>query len=105
MSQDVQKPSSEVQPDNNQNQAGNAQTSVQTKGSKGIKISWQMIIGLIILVIVIVFAAINTQKVTLNLLFTELQAPMIVIILCSVALGVIITLLAGWRHRRKKAKK
>ena len=96
MSQDLNQPGTE---------AGSTQANVQAKSSKGFRISWQMIVGLVLLVIVIVFAAINTEKVTLNLLFTKLEAPMIIIILCSVAIGVLVTLLAGWCHRKKKAKK
>ena len=71
----------------------------------GSKVSWQVIVGLILLVLVVIFAILNTQKVTLDLIFTDLEAPMIVIILCSVCIGIISTLLTSWSHRRKKAKK
>ncbi|MEN6314867.1 MAG: lipopolysaccharide assembly protein LapA domain-containing protein [Clostridiaceae bacterium] len=104
MSQDLHQPGSETNTDS-RNNIGGVQAYVQDKSTKGIRISWQLIAGLVLLAIAIVFAAINTQKVILNLLFTKLEAPMIVIILCSVCIGVIVTLLAGWRRRRKKAKK
>lgn len=96
MAQDVNQPGSET---------GSTPANIQAKSTKGFLISWQMIAGLILLAIVIVFAAINTENATLNLLFTKLEAPMILIILCSVVIGVLVALLAGWRHRRKKAKK
>ncbi len=77
----------------------------QSGNTSRMKFSWQMIVVIILLALIIAFSAINTQKVNINLIFTKLDAPMIIIILCSFVIGVILTIIASWLHRRKKLKK
>ena len=71
----------------------------------GVRLSWQVIIGLILLIPAVIFALINAQMVTISVVFKEFQAPLILIILGSIAIGSISTLLVSWNIRRKKAKK
>ncbi|NCA99780.1 MAG: DUF1049 domain-containing protein [Clostridia bacterium] len=75
------------------------------KKSSGIHLSWHVIIGLILLLPAVIFAFINSQLVTISVVFKEFQAPLILIILSSIAIGSISTLLVSWNIRRKRAKK
>ncbi|NCC75802.1 MAG: DUF1049 domain-containing protein [Clostridia bacterium] len=81
------------------------QSAPNTEKPAGIHLSWQVIIGLILLLPTVIFAFINSQMVTISVVFKEFQAPLILIILGSIAIGSISTLLASWNIRRKKAKK
>jgi uncharacterized integral membrane protein len=96
-SQDV--PTSGPVPD--QSSGWSAEPAAKPK-PKGIRVSWLTIIGLILLAPAVIFALVNAQKVTLNLIFTELQVPLILIILGSIALGWLCALLTSWSRRRKK---
>lgn len=72
------------------------------------KFNWQivqMIVIILLLAMIIAFAAINTQKVNINFIFTQINAPMILVILCSFVLGILLTLITGWFRRRSKARK
>ncbi len=77
--------------------------SVETKPEK--KTNWQMIISLILLGIVLAFALVNTQNVTVNFLFKRQEVPLILVILLSMLLGALISWFAGWRQRTKRKKK
>lgn len=81
------------------------QPPYQIPRSDGIHVSWQAIVGLILLAPALIFAFLNKQNVTMNLVFTRIKAPLILIILCSIGVGFICALLVSWSHRRKKAKK
>lgn len=79
--------------------------TVKSKPSFISKMSWQTIFSLALLVIFLIFAVINLQYVTLNIIFRRIEVPLIVIILSSAAVGVVFAWMARWRYRRKKAKK
>ncbi|GEM_PF-2218291 len=82
-----------------------SQPPPSTEKPTGVRVSWQVIIGLILLIPAVIFALINAQMVTISLIFKEFKAPLILIILGSIAVGSISTLLVSWNIRRKKAKK
>lgn len=67
-------------------------------------ISWQTVVRLMLLALVLVFAILNTQTITLNLIFTKLEMPLFVVIFGSVALGAIIALLDARRRRRRSIR-
>lgn len=75
-----------------------------SKGKK-VKFYWQMILIILLLAMIIAFAAINTQKVNVNLIFGRIDVPMILLILCSFVLGVVLTLITVWFRRRSKSRK
>ncbi|MDD2213476.1 MAG: LapA family protein [Oscillospiraceae bacterium] len=68
-------------------------------------VSVPQIIGLIILILVVVFAIMNTEVVPLSLFFWSLHAPLIVLIMAAFVVGYISAMLMGWRRRRKKRKR
>ncbi|MDD2458418.1 MAG: LapA family protein [Eubacteriales bacterium] len=82
-----------------------SQPAPSTEKPTGVRVSWQVIIGLILLIPAVIFALINAQMVTISVIFKEFKAPLILIILGSIAIGSISTLLVSWNIRRKKAKK
>ncbi len=67
-------------------------------------ISAHTIFVLVLLTLVIIFAVINTQKVTVNLMFAKYETPLFFVIFISFALGCVTALFGSWNHRRKKAK-
>ncbi len=71
----------------------------------GIRVGWRTILGLILLVPAIIFSFVNRQDVELNLIFKTIEAPLILIILCSILIGSVSALLANYRQRRRKEKK
>ncbi|NBG88572.1 LapA family protein [Isachenkonia alkalipeptolytica] len=78
----------------------------KTDTSTGEKtISPQVVISLILLFIFAIFAIVNTQEVSVNFLFMNLDAPLIIVLLGSFILGALTTALTGWQRRRKKSKK
>lgn len=64
-------------------------------------ITWQAVLRLMLLALVLLFAVLNTQTITLHLIFTTLEMPLFVVIFGSVALGAIIVLLDARRRRRR----
>lgn len=58
-----------------------------------MKKNWKVIVGLILALIVVVFAAMNMEKTTVNFGFTQLQQPLIILILASTLIGAIIVAL------------
>ncbi|NIA25360.1 MAG: DUF1049 domain-containing protein [Gammaproteobacteria bacterium] len=70
----------------------------------GAGVSWAIIFGALLIVIVAVLAALNTAAVPLNLIFWKGEVPLISIILGVVAVTVIIDELVGliFRLRRRR---
>lgn len=89
-----EKRSSEPKPDANKG----GQTSEKT-------LNPQIVISFIVVFIFAVFAIVNTQEVSISFVFTEVEIPLIIVILGSFILGAVTTALTGWRSRRKKTKK
>lgn len=73
----------------------------QTELPKRTPLTWQRVLRLMLLALVLIFAVLNTQTITLNLIFTKLEMPVFVVIFGSVALGAIIALLDVRRRRRR----
>lgn len=89
-----EKRSKESKPDSERS----AETSEKT-------INPQTVISFILLFIFAVFAIVNTQEVSINFVFVDVEIPLIIVILGSFILGALTTLLTSWRSRRKKTKK
>lgn len=76
----------------------------QKKVYVGAGVSWPIIFGALLIVIVAVLAALNTAAVPLDLIFWKGEVPLISIILGVAAITVIIDELAGliFRLRRRR---
>lgn len=68
-------------------------------------VSPQLVISVIVLFIFAVFAIVNTQEVAISFVFTDINIPLIIVILGSFILGVLTALLTSWQKRRKTTKK
>ncbi|GGA44707.1 LapA family protein [Paenibacillus physcomitrellae] len=70
-----------------------------------MKIQWSLILALIFALITAVFAVINVEQVEVNLLFSSVKLPLILLILGSVLLGGIIVgafgIYRGYRQQRQ----
>lgn len=71
----------------------------------GITVSWQMIAGFLLVVIIAVFSYVNTHSVEMNFIFAKTNLPLIVIILASMLAGIVILLLIQYFNKRSKKKK
>ena len=91
-----EKRSSEPKPDANKG-TQTTQTSQKT-------VNPQIVISFIVVFIFAVFAIVNTQEVSISFVFTEVEIPLIIVILGSFILGALTTALTSWRSRRKKTK-
>lgn len=73
-----------------------------------MKEQWKVILLIITLIFVVVFALQNTSNVTIDLLVTRFQVPLVLVILFSLLLGVIIGLVSSMvaiQANRKDNKK
>lgn len=70
------------------------------------KKQWRFVIGLIIALVVIVFAILNIDPVTVSFGFTTIKLPLILLIIVTLLLGALITvLLAGNNSKNKDDQK
>jgi uncharacterized integral membrane protein len=70
----------------------------------GTGVFWGLVVGVILAVIVIVFAAQNTQSATVNVLAWDWTAPVFVIVLLSLVIGIVLDEIVGllFRARRRR---
>jgi len=62
----------------------------------------RFVIGLIIALIVVIFAVLNVNPVTVSFGFTRVKLPLIILIIVSLLLGAIITMLLATSTGKKK---
>ncbi|WP_125763978.1 LapA family protein [Companilactobacillus hulinensis] len=62
----------------------------------------KFVIGLVITLIVVIFAVLNVNPVTVSFGFTHVQLPLIVLIIVSLLLGAVITMLLAGSGKSKK---
>jgi len=70
----------------------------------GTGLFWGLVIGALLTVIVIIFAAQNTQQVTVKFLPFEIGTPLIVVLLASLLVGVILDEIIGWAYRARRRR-
>ncbi len=87
---------------NKDNREGDSSSAAKT-GEKTL--SPQVVVSLIVLLLFAVFAAVNTQEVSIGFVVTTVEIPLIIVIVGSFILGGLTTALTGWRSRRRKHKK
>ncbi|EUJ23101.1 hypothetical protein PGRAN_10478 [Listeria grandensis FSL F6-0971] len=52
-----------------------------------MKVQWQVIVGIILAIIIAIFAIVNVDSVQVNFLFAKVEWPLILVILGSVLVG------------------
>lgn len=60
-----------------------------------MKNQWRLIVGVILVVMVVLFAVLNSQSVPVSFGFTKITGPLILVIIISAVLGIIIGLLTS----------
>lgn len=70
-----------------------------------MKNQWRVIIGLVLVLIVVLFAVLNSQTVPVNFGFAKVSGPFILIILGSAIIGVLVGLLTStttiWKQKKQ----
>lgn len=76
-----------------------------------MKNQWRIIVGLVLTLLIVLFAVMNNMDVPINFGFSQLRAPLVIIIIGSAFLGAIVIALVAtstiWQQRKeiKKLKK
>ena len=73
-------------------------------GEKIIKNQWRLVAGIILIIIIVLFAVFNVDSVPVNFGFAVLDGPLIIVILVSLLMGSLITLLVATGSATKKNK-
>jgi len=60
----------------------------------------KLIAAAILAVVLVVFALVNTDDANVDFVVTDVDAPLIVVIVVSAVIGGLITALLSWRRRR-----
>lgn len=72
-----------------------------------MKNQWRVIVGILLILVIVLFAVANNMTVPINFGFTTIQSPLILVIIGSALLGALILLLvstsAMFRQKRTKA--
>ena len=69
-----------------------------------MKNQWRLVAGIILIIIIVLFAVFNVDSVPVNFGFVVLDGPLIIVILVSLLMGSLITLLVATGSATKKNK-
>ncbi|GAA3008842.1 LapA family protein [Tetragenococcus solitarius] len=73
-----------------------------------MKNQWRIILGLVLTLLIVLFAVMNNMDVPINFGFSQLTAPLVIIIIGSAFLGAIVIALVAtstiWQQRKKIKK-
>lgn len=69
-----------------------------------MKNQWRLVAGIILIIIIVLFAVFNVDSVPVNFGFAVLDGPLILVILVSLLMGSLITLLVATGSATKKNK-
>ena len=69
-----------------------------------MKNQWRLVAGIILIIIIVLFAGFNVDSVPVNFGFVVLDGPLIIVILVSLLMGSLITLLVATGSATKKNK-
>ena len=78
-------------------------TTPMQQPKKRVRVPGKVIVGAIVLAIAIWFIAVNSQDVHVKLWVHTVSAPMWLVLVVTLAVGMLLGLLAARRRRRKKA--
>ncbi|WP_163652558.1 lipopolysaccharide assembly LapA domain-containing protein [Listeria sp. PSOL-1] len=73
----------------------------KTSSEQKPKVPIKMIISAVLVVLIVIFAAINSSMVTVNFLFAKVSSPLVLIILGSTLIGALIMFGFSYFNRRK----
>jgi uncharacterized integral membrane protein len=76
-------------------------TNTAPAPAKQRRIGPRQILALVVLALLVVFVAINTQKVKVHLLFTTVHAPLYQVLAAMAVVGALIVLLVQFRRRHR----
>lgn len=69
-----------------------------------MKNQWRIILGLILTLVIVIFAILNNQQVAINFGFTAIQAPLIIVIICAAFIGAVVIALVATSSYVKQNK-
>ncbi|SFE24398.1 lipopolysaccharide assembly protein a [Trichococcus pasteurii] len=73
-------------------------------GAISMKNQWRLVAGIILIIIIVLFAVFNVDSVPVNFGFAVVDGPLIIVILVSLLMGSLITLLVATGSATKKNK-
>lgn len=71
----------------------------------GTGVFWGLVVGILLAVVVIVFASQNTQSATVKAFAWEWSSPLFVVILISLILGIVLDEIVGLLYRSRKRRR
>ena len=74
------------------------------KANVHMKNQWRLVVGIILILVIVIFAILNIEVVPINFGFTQLNSPLIIIIFISLLLGSLLTLLSATGSAAKQKK-
>ena len=78
--------------------------NIKMSGAIIMKNQWRLVAGIILIIIIVLFAVFNVDSVPVNFGFAVLDGPLIIVILVSLLMGSLITLLVATGSATKKNK-
>lgn len=69
-----------------------------------MKNQWRIILGLILTLVIVIFAILNNQQVAINFGFTAIQAPLIIVIIGAAFIGAVVIALVATSSYVKQNK-
>ena len=70
----------------------------------GTGMFWSLVVGIVVAIVVIVFASQNTQSATVKGFFWEWSSPLFVVILISLILGIVLAEIVGLLYRSRRRR-
>lgn len=77
---------------------------IKMSGAIVMKNQWRLVAGIILIIIIVLFAVFNVDSVPVNFGFAVVDGPLIIVILVSLLMGSLITLLVATGSATKKNK-
>ena len=71
----------------------------------GTGVFWGLVIGVILSIIVIVFAAQNTQSATIKTIVWDWSSPLFVVVLISLIIGIVLDEIVGLLYRARRRRR
>lgn len=78
--------------------------NIKMSGAIVMKNQWRLVAGIILIIIIVLFAVFNVDSVPVNFGFAVVDGPLIIVILVSLLMGSLITLLVATGSATKKNK-
>jgi uncharacterized integral membrane protein len=78
--------------------------NIKMSGAIIMKNQWRLVAGIILIIIIVLFAVFNVDSVPVNFGFAVVDGPLIIVILVSLLMGSLITLLVATGSATKKNK-